>query len=100
MEMINRAEIDGKFIKNEAEFYERLAEQIDFGVGYGYNLYAFRDRLGCDLERPVEIVWKNHDISKKLMGKNYELIIRVMSDIQEDDKLFYPEGKRFVYLLE
>ena len=93
-------EIDGKLIKNEKDFYIFLAKKVDFGIGYGENFHAFKDRLESDIERPLIVIWKNHQVSKTIMGERFDLIIKTMEDIKKDDEFFMPKGKRFLYMLK
>ena len=93
-------EIDGNLIKNEKDFYVFLADKVDFGVGYGKNFHAFKDRLESDIERPLVFIWKNHHASKMMMGDRFDLIVETMEEIKKDDESFLPEGKRFLYMLE
>lgn len=97
---MSMAIVDGALLKNDRDFYVTVAQQIDFGVGYGNNYHAFDDRLGFDLERPIHITWKNHALSEAQWGDRFRLIVALMEKIQEEDKRYQPEGKRFTYTLE
>ena len=92
--------IEGKTIEKEKDVYVQVASQIDFGVGYGYNYHAFLDRLGYDLERPIHIVWKDHAVSKDVLGRDFDRLVALMEQIKRDDERFCPEGERFTFSLE
>ena len=98
--MSNYAEIDGKLIEDEKGFYVSLIEQIDMGDYFGKNLDALYDSLSRNVERPVHIRWKNHELSEKKLGKLFLIIKDIMSDISKEDEETYPEGKRFTFSLD
>ncbi|MBF6467836.1 barstar family protein [Nocardia beijingensis] len=59
-----RVTIDGARIRTDADLHRALWAPLDFGPYYGRNLNALWDRLTTDVERPVEIVWKNSGTSR------------------------------------
>ncbi|MGN5381236.1 barstar family protein [Streptomyces lasalocidi] len=82
-----RVEIDGTEIRSEADLHDLLSRTLDFGPYYGANLSALWDRLSTDVERSVEIVWKNSEISKTALGESrfakiHDLLLRVQSQDQ------------------
>ena len=98
--MSNYVEIDGYLIENEKEFYICLAKQIDLGDYFGKNLDALYDALSRNVERPVHIRWKNHELSEKKLGKCFSIIKNIMSDVSKEDEKAFPEGKRFTFSLD
>ncbi|MGW7381975.1 barstar family protein [Streptomyces sp. NPDC054794] len=84
-----RVEIDGAEIRSEADLHELLSRALDFGPYYGANLSALWDRLSTDVERPVEIVWTNSELSKAAMGgAEFERIRDVLLRVQLQDESF------------
>ncbi|MFI9585829.1 barstar family protein [Streptomyces sp. NPDC052236] len=65
-----RVEIDGVNVHTEEDLHRILSEALDFGPFYGANLNALWDRLSTDVERPVEIVWRNSERSKEYFGES------------------------------
>ncbi|MEE1784134.1 barstar family protein [Streptomyces sp. SP17BM10] len=63
-----RVTIDGPTIRSEADLHALLARELDFGPYYGHNLNALWDRLSTDVERPVELVWRNAEASRAQLG--------------------------------
>ncbi|XVV39309.1 barstar family protein [Streptomyces sp. CA-100214] len=90
-----RVTIDGSLIQSESDLHDALARELDFGPFYGRNLDALWDRLSTDVERPIEILWENFEVSKALLGvaaceKISSVLIRVMDQDESfglDDKL-------------
>lgn len=83
-----RIEIDGTAIRSEKDLHEFLSKSLDFGPYYGANLSALWDRLSTDVERPVEIVWKESELSRAALGESKfdnirDLLLRVQS--QDED---------------
>jgi ribonuclease inhibitor len=66
-----------------------LSRQLDFGPYYGRNLDALWDRLSADVERPVELVWENSDISRILLGAEaFEKIKSLLIKVMDQDESF------------
>jgi len=68
-------------------------EALDFGSYYGANLSALWDRLSTDVERPIEIVWKESELSRMALGeiefvKIHDLLLRVQS---QDESFGWPD---------
>ena len=72
-----RVTIHGALIRSESDLHDALADKLDFGPYYGRNLDALWDRLSTDVERPVELVWENSEVSKGLLGA--EIFERISS---------------------
>ncbi|MER6771720.1 barstar family protein [Streptomyces bacillaris] len=82
-------EIDGRLIKTPLDFHGVLAESLDFGPYYRPNLAALWDRLSTDVERPVEIVWRNWEESRAAMGSDeFDELLSVLIRAQEQDASF------------
>ncbi|MEU4499602.1 barstar family protein [Streptomyces sp. NPDC023998] len=84
-----RVEIDGAEIRSEADLHEVLSRALDFGPYYGANLSALWDRLSADVERPVEIVWRNSELSREALGKvEFEKIRNLLIRVQLQDESY------------
>jgi len=84
-----RITLFGNTIKNEGDLHRVLSEQLDFGPYYGRNLAALWDRLTTDVERPVQLIWKDADSSRAAMGEEtFEKIVKLFRDVEEQDRNF------------
>ncbi|MGW7454267.1 barstar family protein [Streptomyces sp. NPDC054787] len=84
-----KIEIDGAVIRSERDLHEFLAGALDFGPYYGANLSALWDRLTADVERPVQIVWKESELSRRVLGETeFEKIRDLLLRVQSQDESF------------
>lgn len=84
-----RVEIDGARIRSVSDLHEALSEALDFGPHYGANLSALWDRLSTDVERPVEVVWKESALSRAALGeREFEKIRDLLLRVQLQDESF------------
>lgn len=77
-------EVNGAEVGSPAELHRVLAEALDFGPYYSPNLAALWDRLSTDIERPVELIWRNSEASRDAMGVSAfselrDLLLRVQA---------------------
>lgn len=84
-----RVEIDGGTIHSEKDLHELLSRVLDFDPYYGANLNALSDRLSTDVERPVEIVWRESALSRTALGESeFEKIRNLLLRVQRQDQSF------------
>ncbi|QSY50599.1 MULTISPECIES: barstar family protein [Streptomyces] len=84
-----RIVIDGNSIHSVADLHAFLAGALDFGPYYGANLSALWDRLSTDVERPVEIVWRDSAASRQALGEaEFGKIRDVLMRAQSQDESF------------
>ncbi|QES15423.1 barnase inhibitor [Streptomyces venezuelae] len=82
-------ELDGKHIKSAADLHRTLAEVMDFGPFYSPNLAALWDRLSADIERPVVLVWKDSESSRRSMGESeFEKLHSLLLRVEAQDASF------------
>ncbi|WP_330349926.1 barstar family protein [Streptomyces sp. NBC_00582] len=87
--------IDGASIRSEGDLHRFLSHALDFGPYYGANPSALWDRLSTDVERPVDIVWKNSSASRAALGEEtFERIRALLLRVQAQDDS-YGFGDRF-----
>lgn len=77
--------LNGENIHSESDFHKEIASLLGFSQYYGENLDSLWDCLSYDIERPVMIVWKNSDYSKKYLGDTFNHIIKVFELVREKD---------------
>ncbi|MEO6677016.1 MAG: barstar family protein [Pseudomonas sp.] len=93
-----KIELDGSIIKSEVDFHSQLSTALAVGEYYGNNLNALWDLLSTNIERPVELVWKNSSESKNNMGDVYDKIISILDRVMAQDESFGWDEK-FTYAL-
>jgi len=77
--------IDVNDFTTEKEMHNVLTEKLNFGPYYGKNLYALRDFVS-DIERPIELVWMNSDVSASNLGSVFDYIVKIFKDAEQHDK--------------
>ncbi|WP_340376893.1 barstar family protein [Streptomyces sp. SS7] len=84
-----RLAIDGADIRSQGDFHAVVSRLPGFGPYYGANLSALWDCLTVDVERPVEIVWKDSELSARMLGQGEFAEIRdVLLRVQAQDEAF------------
>lgn len=78
-------ELDGLSISSEQDFHKRIASAFSVAQYYGNNLNALWDLLSTDVERPIEIVWKNSKESEQSMGETFKKIISIFERTKNQD---------------
>jgi ribonuclease inhibitor len=91
--------LDGRRIHSALEFHREIGELLDMGPYYGRNLDALWDRLSTDVERPITLVWKNADDSRRALGPEFDRIVGVLDRVKRQDAAWNLE-ERFDYRLE
>lgn len=82
-----RVVIEGTEIRTVADLHEVLSRALDFGPYYGANLSALWDRLTTDVERPVEVIWKDSELSRTVLGEAvFDQIRDLLLEVQEKDE--------------
>jgi ribonuclease inhibitor len=81
---IKSCTLNGNAIRSLDDFYDRISTLKDMPQHFGRNLDALRDVLSTDVEGPFEIIWKNAETSKKLMGKDFDRVLKLLRDLEEE----------------
>lgn len=76
--------LDGRKIKSLADFYDRISSLMDLPEHFGRNLDALRDVLVADIEGPFEINWLHADHSRKLMGNDFDRVVKLLRELEEE----------------
>jgi ribonuclease inhibitor len=78
--------IDGSKIGSERELHELLHAKLRLGDFYGYNSAALWDRLTTDVERPIQIIWKNAMQSRLTLGDaTFDRYAKLFNDVEAQD---------------
>lgn len=91
--------IDGADIKNTHDFHKAFSSALGIENYYGENLHALWDVLSASVERPVTLIWKNSDKSKRYLGENFGAIVDVLVRVEKQDEKF-GWADRFSFILE
>lgn len=80
--------IDGTKIRTIDDFHAAMASMLDLGSYYRPNLAALWDILSADVERPVQVIWRNSNESRVAMGSQAfdpvrDLLLRVQVQDEE-----------------
>jgi ribonuclease inhibitor len=78
--------LDGRKICSEADFHRELSTLLEMGSDYGCNIDAVWDRLSTDVERPLTLVWKHADDSRRRIGEDFNRIIAVLERLKRQDE--------------
>ena len=81
---IKSCTLNGNAIRSLDDFYDRISTLKDMLEHFGRNLDALRDVLSTDIEGPFEIIWKKAETSKKLMGKDFDRVVKLLRDMEEE----------------
>lgn len=76
--------LDGRKIGSLNDLYNQLSSQLPLPDYFGCNLDALWDVLSTDIDGPFEIVWKNSEESKKMMGKDYGRAVKLLTDLEQE----------------
>ncbi len=78
-----KIELDGNLFDNINEFYCAIGEAINGPGGYfGRNFNAFIDCFygGFGVQSMNEVSWKNHDRSRRLLKRDFDIILEIFEE--------------------
>ena len=81
---IKRCTLNGNAMRSLDDFYDRISTLKDMPERFGRNLDALWDVLSTDVAGPFEIIWKNAAASKKSMGKDFDRVVKLLQDLDEE----------------
>ena len=81
---IKSCTLNGNAMRSLDDFYDRISILKDMPQHFGRNLDALRDVLSTDVEGPFEIIWRKADASKKLMGNDFDRVVKLLRDLEEE----------------
>jgi len=76
--------LDGLSIESEDDFHEAIAKVFNLPGWYGRNLDALWDVLTGMVDRPINLVWLNSEISRTRLQR-YEKIVDLLKDVADRD---------------
>jgi len=83
-----KVRLAGKSIRSLDEFYGEIAKKLRFPEHFGRNLDALWDVLTTDIKGPLELAWKDSELSKKSMGKDFEKVAALLRDVGKEREDF------------
>jgi ribonuclease inhibitor len=81
---VKKYTLDGHKIQSLADFYDQISSLMKLPAHFGRNLDALRDVLAADMEGPFEINWLHADNSRKLMGKDFDRVVKLLRELEEE----------------
>jgi ribonuclease inhibitor len=81
---VKRYTLDGNKIGSLADFYDLISGLMKLPAHFGRNLDALWDVLATDIEGPFEINWIHTDNSRKLMGKDFDRVVKLLRELEEE----------------
>ncbi|MGA2782701.1 MAG: barstar family protein [Smithella sp.] len=76
--------LDGNKIGSLADLYDRISSLLKLPAHFGRNLDALWDVFATDVEGPFEISWMHADNSRKLMGKDFDRVVQLLRELEEE----------------
>ena len=76
--------LNGNAIHSLDDLYDQLSLQLTLPPHFGRNLDALWAVLSTDVEGPFEITWTHTAESKKMMGRDYDLAIKLLKDREKE----------------
>ena len=81
---VKKCAFDGKTIASLNDFYDRLEAQLELPKHFGRNLDALWDALSAEVEGPFEIVWTHAADSRRLMGRDFDRVLKLLKDLKKE----------------
>ena len=81
---VNRCTLNGDKMRSLDDFYDLISTIKDMPEHFGRNLDALWDVLSTDVEGPLEIIWENAAASKKMMGRDFDQIIKLLRNLEKE----------------
>lgn len=85
---IKRFTLNGSTIGSLEDLYDQLSKQLSLPEHFGRNLDALWDVLSSDIAGPFEIVWNHAEGSKRTMGKDFDRVLKLLQELEEERKDF------------
>jgi ribonuclease inhibitor len=80
---MSRIVIDGDRIDSLDDIYDEVERQLTLPY-FGRNLDALWDVLTREIEGPVEILWRESDVSRARLGVDFDRVTALLREVAED----------------
>jgi ribonuclease inhibitor len=86
--------LEGRELASMDAVYDALAGQLQLGPEFGRNLDAVWDVLTTDVGGPIDIVWRDGQLSRARLGVEFDRMVRLLRAVaeQRDDVTVTVEG--------
>ena len=81
---IKRCALNGQVIRSLDDLYDQLSSRLSLPAHFGRNLDALWDVLSTDVAGPFKIVWKHSADSKKSMGRDFDQVVKLLRQLEEE----------------
>ncbi|WP_240902512.1 barstar family protein [Aquitalea denitrificans] len=67
------------------QFYDEITRQLHLPAHFGRNLDALYDSLSADVRGPYEIVWRDTEQSRHMLGVDlYATLLEILQSVAEE----------------
>jgi ribonuclease inhibitor len=67
------------------QFYDEITRQLHLPAHFGRNLDALYDSLSADVRGPYEIVWRDTEQSRHMLGADlYATLLEILQSVAEE----------------
>jgi ribonuclease inhibitor len=80
---MSRIVINGDRIDSLDDIYDEVERQLTLPY-FGRNLDALWDVLTREIEGPVEILWRESDVSRARLGADFDRVTALLREVAED----------------
>lgn len=80
---MSRIVISGDSIDTLDDIYDEVERQLTLPY-FGRNLDALWDVLTREVEGPVEILWRESDVSRARLGPDFDRVTALLREVAED----------------
>jgi ribonuclease inhibitor len=80
---MSRIVISGDRVDTLDDIYDEVERQLTLPY-FGRNLDALWDVLTREIEGPVEILWRESDVSRARLGPDFDRLTALLREVAED----------------
>jgi ribonuclease inhibitor len=80
---MSRIVISGDCVDTLDDIYDEVERQLTLPY-FGRNLDALWDVLTREIEGPVEILWRESDVSRTRLGPDFDRLTALLREVAED----------------
>jgi ribonuclease inhibitor len=80
---MSRIVFDGNSIETLDDVYDEVERQLTLPY-FGRNLDALWDVLTREIDGPVEILWREADVSRARLGADFDRVTALLREVAED----------------
>lgn len=74
-----------RHISSLQQFYDEISRQLRLPAHFGRNLDALYDSLSTDIAGPFEIVWRDTEQARQMLGADlYATLLEILQSVAEE----------------